>query len=192
MKKDIKFYIKLFFSTFYLSAFTFGGGYIIIPLMRKMFVEQYGWIEEKEMLDLIAIAQSAPGAIAVNTAVLVGYKLAGWVGAFITMMGTVLPPLIILSIVSLAYTEFSRSPMVKYVLRGMQIGVAAVIIDVVFTMIRALLEEKKRLPILVLIGAFVAAFFLHINVIFIIIICAIIGALEIFHEHHVKKRGAQL
>lgn len=191
MKKDITFYIKLFFSTFYLSAFTFGGGYVIIPLMRKMFVEQYGWIEEKEMLELIAIAQSSPGAVAVNTAVLVGYKLAGFGGAFLTMIGTVLPPLIILSIVSVAYTEFSRSPVIKYILRGLQIGVAAVIMDVVFTMVKALLKEKKRLPIFVMIGAFVAAFFLHVNVIFIILICAIIGGLEIFYEHHIKKRGAQ-
>lgn len=77
MKKDIKFYFKLFASTFYLSAFTFGGGFVIIPLMRKKFVDQYKWIDEKEMLDLTAIAQASPGAIAVNAAILVGYRLAG-------------------------------------------------------------------------------------------------------------------
>ena len=77
MKKDFAFYRKLFCSTFYLSAFTFGGGYVIIPLMRKKFVEQYHWIEEEEMLDLTAIAQSSPGAIAVNASILIGYRLAG-------------------------------------------------------------------------------------------------------------------
>ena len=76
MKKDLAFYRKLFTSTFYLSAFTFGGGYVIIPLMRKKFVEQFHWIEEEEMLDLTAIAQSAPGAIAVNASILIGYRLA--------------------------------------------------------------------------------------------------------------------
>ena len=68
---------KLFLSTLYLSAFTFGGGYVIVTLMKKKFVDQYHWIEEDEMLDLVAIAQSAPGPIAVNGAIVVGYKLAG-------------------------------------------------------------------------------------------------------------------
>ena len=75
MKKDFAFYRKLFCSTFYLSAFTFGGGYVIIPLMRKKFVEQYHWIEEEEMLDLTAIAQSSPGAIAVNASILITGRL---------------------------------------------------------------------------------------------------------------------
>jgi len=73
----------LFFSTLYLSVFTFGGGYVIVSLMKKKFVDEYHWIEEDEMLDLIAIAQSAPGAIAVNGAIVVGYKLAGLPGALL-------------------------------------------------------------------------------------------------------------
>ena len=117
MKKDLAFYRKLFTSTFYLSAFTFGGGYVIIPLMRKKFVEQFHWIEEEEMLDLTAIAQSAPGAIAVNASILIGYRLAGFVGAMVTVAGTVLPPLIILSVISLAYTAFQNSLIVALVLR---------------------------------------------------------------------------
>lgn len=72
--------LKLFISTLYLSTFTFGGGYVIVTLMKKKFVDEYHWIEENEMLDLVAIAQSSPGAIAVNGAIVVGYKLAGAVG----------------------------------------------------------------------------------------------------------------
>ena len=72
MEKNLKFYLKLFSSTFYLSAFTFGGGFVIIPLMKKQFVDKYKWIEEEEMIDLIAIAQASPGAVAVNAAILVG------------------------------------------------------------------------------------------------------------------------
>ena len=134
MKKDFAFYRKLFCSTFYLSAFTFGGGYVIIPLMRKKFVEQYHWIEEEEMLDLTAIAQSSPGAIAVNASILIGYRLAGLFGALVTVLGTVLPPLIILSVISVAYTAFQNSLIVQLVLRAMQAGVAAVIADVVISM----------------------------------------------------------
>lgn len=77
MRKKQKVLWKLFLSTLYLSAFTFGGGYVIVTLMKDKFVDKYHWIEENEMLDLIAIAQSAPGAIAVNGAIVVGYKLAG-------------------------------------------------------------------------------------------------------------------
>lgn len=84
MKKNLKIYWTLFKSTFYLSAFTFGGGFVIIPLMRKKFVEELGWIEEKEMLDLTAIAQSSPGAIAVNAAIIIGYRIGGIGGALIS------------------------------------------------------------------------------------------------------------
>ena len=75
-----KILLRLFLSTLYLSAFTFGGGYVIVTLMKKKFVDEYHWIEENEMLDLVAIAQSSPGAIAVNGAIVVGYKLAGIAG----------------------------------------------------------------------------------------------------------------
>ncbi len=189
MKKDIKFYYKLFAATFYLSAFTFGGGFVIIPLMRKKFVDQYKWIEEKEMLDLTAIAQSSPGAIAVNAAILVGYRLAGVIGAMLTILGTVLPPLLILSVISLAYTQFRDSLIVRYVLRGMQAGVAAVIIDVVVTMVIDLLKERNVLPVFVMIGSFVATFFLHINVVFVILVSGIIGSMAMYYGKHIKKSG---
>ena len=86
---------RLFLSTLELSACTFGGGFVIIPLMRKKFVEELGWIEEQEMLDLAAIAQSSPGSIAVNVSILVGYRVAGVPGALLTTLGSVLPPLVI-------------------------------------------------------------------------------------------------
>jgi chromate transporter len=189
MKKNVIFYLKLFTSTFYLSAFTFGGGFVIIPLMRKKFVEEYKWIEEKEMLDLTAIAQSSPGAIAVNASMLVGYRLAGILGALITILGTVLPPLIILSIISVAYTAYRDSLIVNYVLKGMQAGVAAVIIDVVISMIVDLVKERKAVPLIVMIGAFIAAFILHINVIVIIITSGLIGAVSMYLTKYTKNSG---
>ena len=189
MKKDMKFYVKLFVSTLYLSAFTFGGGFVIIPLMRKKFVNDYKWIEEKEMLDLTAIAQASPGAIAVNASILVGYRLAGLLGALITIIGTVLPPLIILSIVSIAYTAFIDNLIVQYALRGMQAGVAAVIIDVVISMIIEILKEKKLLPVGIMIGAFIATFVFMISIIIIILVCGVIGAFSISFSNNVKKSG---
>ena len=91
---------KLFFSTLTLSAFTFGGGYVIVTLLKKKFVDEYHWIEEDEMLDLVAIAQSAPGAIAVNGAIVVGYKLSGLLGALVAIVATVIPPFLIISLIS--------------------------------------------------------------------------------------------
>ena len=83
MKSQKHLLSKLFISTLYLSAFTFGGGYVIVTLMKKKFVDQYHWIDDEEMLDLIAIAQSSPGAIAVNGAIVVGYKMAGIPGVLL-------------------------------------------------------------------------------------------------------------
>ena len=109
---------KLFLSTLYLSAFTFGGGYVIVTLMKKKFVDEYHWIEENEMLDLVAIAQSSPGPIAVNGAIVVGYKLAGLIGVLVSIIGTIIPPFVILSVIFYFYAAFSSNYIVKTVLDG--------------------------------------------------------------------------
>jgi chromate transporter len=189
MKKESTFsYWTLFLSTFYISAFTFGGGYVIVPLMRKRFVEQYGWIQEQEMLDLIAIAQSTPGPIAVNTSILVGYRMAKVKGALLTMIGTVLPPLIILSILSAGYTAFSNNAVVRSILWGMQAGVAAVVANVVIGMAAAVLKQKRWLPIVLMVLAFAAALFLKVNVVFILLACGVIGAADMLLSA-LKKGG---
>lgn len=173
-------YQKLFTATFTLSAFTFGGGYVMIPLMKKKFVDTLGWIEEEEILDLTAIAQSSPGAIAVNASILLGYRIAGIAGALVCILGTVLPPLIILSVVSLFYNAFRSNPAVAATLRGMQSGVAAVICDVVLNMGTDVVKKKDVLSILIMLLAFIATYFLHVNVIVIILACALLGLLQGF------------
>ena len=126
--------MKLFFSTLYLSAFTFGGGYVIVTLMQRKFVDQYHWIDKDEMLDLVAIAQSAPGAIAVNGAIVVGYKLAGIIGAIVAIIATVLPPFVVISMISFIYAIIRDNIIDSQMLEGMQAGVGAVIMAVVFEM----------------------------------------------------------
>ncbi len=192
MKKDARFYWKLFVSTFTLSAFTFGGGYVIIPLMQRKFVQQYGWLEEKEMLDIAAIGQSTPGATAVNAAILIGYRLAGFPGALLTILGTVLPPFIILSVISLFYTAFRDSHAVAAVLWGMQAAVGAVIADVVIGMVADIIKLKAVLPVLILIGSFVASCIFGVNVIWIILICGALGALSHLwtRKNHAETGGA--
>ena len=184
-------YGKLFLSTFYLSAFTFGGGYVIIPLMKKKFVDQFKWIEEREMLDIAAIAQSSPGAIAVNASILIGYRLAGFLGACITILGTVLPPMITLSVISLFYTAFRDSAAVSAVLNGMQAAVAAVIVDVVISMGVGIVKSKSILSIFIMAAAFIATYFFEINIILIILVCGILGALSTLVQQRKKKKGEQ-
>ena len=188
MKKDYRFYWKLFSSTFFLSAFTFGGGYVIIPLMRKKFVDEYHWVEEKEMLDLAAIAQSAPGAIAVNASILIGYRLAGIPGAFISIFGTVLPPLIILSVISLFYVAFKESAIVNSILKGMSAGVAAVVADVTVKMGKDIIDEKSIFSTLVMAVSFAAVFFFNVDVKFTFLACGILGlANAFFHRMQHKE-----
>ncbi|ROR27261.1 chromate transporter [Mobilisporobacter senegalensis] len=170
---------SIFISTFYLSAFTFGGGYVIITLMKKKFVDELKWIDENEMLNETAIAQSAPGPIAVNLSILLGYKLAGILGAAVSILGTILPPLIILSILSLFYTAFRDNIIVNAVLKGMQAGVAAIIADVVLQMGQDIRKEKNILSIFIMIGAFIATYLLNINVMYIILGCIFIGIMKV-------------
>ncbi|GAA0680144.1 MULTISPECIES: chromate transporter [Clostridium] len=189
MNEKRKIYLKLFISTFYLSAFTFGGGFVIIPLMKKKFVDDLKWIDEKEMLNLAAIAQSSPGAVAVNASILLGYNVAGRIGAIVSILGTVMPPLIILSIISMFYTIFRYNIIVNYVLKGMQAGIAAVITDVVINLGRNIIKDRNIISILVMIGAFIATFFLKINVMYIILVCGIIGALRVIQIER-KERSS--
>ena len=184
-------YKKLFFSTFKLSACTFGGGFVIIPLMRKKFVEELGWIQEDEMMDLAAIAQSSPGAIAVNASILVGYHVAGIPGAMLTVLGTVLPPLIIISIISMFYQAFRDNAYVNMAMAGMLCGVAAVICDVVINMAKNIFHKKRLFPVIVMLGSFIAVRFLSVDIISIIIICGVIGAADTWHQGKIGKASGK-
>lgn len=166
---------QLFLSCFYISAFTFGGGFVIITFMKRKFVDEKGWINEQEMLDLTALAQSAPGAIAVNAAVLVGWRIGGFLGMLTAVVGTVLPPLLIISVVSLFYAAFAANRYVALVLDGMQAGVAAVILDVVCNLGKNVVKSRSVVKIGLMAAAFTATFFFKINVIYIILAAAAVG-----------------
>ena len=180
---------KLFFSTLYISTFTFGGGFVIITFMKKKFVDELHWIDENEMLDLAALAQSSPGAIAVNAAILVGWRMAGFAGMLIAIIGTILPPLTILSVISFFYAAFASNVYVALVLKGMQAGVAAVILDVVCELGFKVLKERSAVHLLIMAAAFAATFFWSVNVIFIILAAAFAGiCLET--AKRIRRKGA--
>lgn len=177
---------KIFFSTLYLSAFTFGGGYVIVTLMKKKFVDDYGWIDEKEMLDLVAIAQSSPGAIAVNGAIVVGYKLAGFLGVIVSIIATILPPFVIISVISYFYVAFQSNIFVKLMLEGMQAGVGAVIASVVYDMAVGIVKEKNKVSLVIMALAFIATYCFNVNVMYVVICCALFGTVQALYQ---RKRG---
>ncbi|MDE1549655.1 chromate transporter [Jeotgalibaca caeni] len=187
MERSLSLYWTLLKSTFVLSAFTIGGGYVIVPLMQKKFVEDLKWIDTEEMLDLVALGQSMPGALAVNTSILVGYRMAGVSGALTTVLGTVSPPLIIITVISYFYMSFRDNPIVDALMLGMQIGVVAVILNVVVTMVKDVLKTKDIVNLLILIGAFVAGFIFEVNVILVILVAGIIGYIN--NMQKLKKGG---
>jgi chromate transporter len=187
MQKSIGFYWRIFSATFTLSAFTFGGGYVIISLMRETFVEKYHWIEENEMLDYVALAQSAPGAVAVNASILVGYRLAGILGALAAILGTIMPPLILLSIISMFYTQFKDNIYISAFMKGTSAGVAAVIGNVVYKMARGLFKEKSHYKLTIFILSFIATLFIGVDVRLIILCCGLFGLFYAYTTQTAKK-----
>ncbi|MGO4936148.1 chromate transporter [Fundicoccus sp. Sow4_H7] len=179
---------KLFTSTLTLSAFTFGGGYVIVTLMKKTFVDELGWIEDEEMLDLVAIAQSAPGAIAVNGAIVIGYKLAGLIGVLVAIIATIIPPFAIISLISVFYEAFRSNTWIALMLEGMQAGVGAVIASVVIQMAMQVFDSKNRIMIAVMFLAFIANYFFKVNVIIIIGMSAALGLLLYYID---RRKGGR-
>ena len=161
---------KLFLSTFYLSTFTFGGGYVIVSLMKKKFVDEYHWIDENEMLDLVAIAQSAPGAVAVNGAIAIGVVTA--------VFGTLLPQFVIIAAISVCYQIFCKNFIVSQMLLGMQAGVGAVIAVVVYEMAGEVAKQKDAISWIIMAAAFLAATVFQVNVVYIVIASGLLGFLR--------------
>ena len=165
----------LFLATLYISTFTFGGGFVIVTFMKHKFVDSLKWLSEEEMLDFAALAQASPGAIAVNAAILVGWRVCGFAGMVVAVLGTILPPMVILSVISLFYAAFAANRWVALALKGMQAGVAAVILDVACGLGAKVAKERSALSLALMAGAFLANFVFDVNVIFIILAAALAG-----------------
>ena len=167
-----------------ISAFTVGGGFVIIPLLKAKYVDHYKWMSDKEALDLVSVAQSAPGVVAVNAAIIIGYRLAGYTGAALTLLATVLPPLVTLTVISYFYDAFAHNHYVQILLRGMQCGATALIIDVGLNLLQKELKKKLLLPCLIIFGTFIANYFFQVNIMYLILIDAVIGYLWLQDEKY--------
>ncbi len=179
---------KLFRSTFALSACTFGGGFVIVSLMKKQFVEKFKWLEEDEMLDVTAIAQSSPGPIPVNASVILGYRMAGVLGSFVAVLGTILPPMIIISVIAVFYEQFRSNVYIATALQVMRAGVAAVIFDVVLNLAKNVCKTRRLLYISLMCAAFFCAVVLNISAMLIILACLMVGLIDLFVSLFREKR----
>lgn len=188
MEKDYTKLWTLFKSMFILSACTFGGGFVIVSLMKKRYVEELKWLEEDEMLDVTAITQSCPGPLPVNASVIIGYRIAGVAGSLTAILGTILPPMVIISIISLFYEQFRTNPYIAAALQVMRAGVAAVIFDVVINLAGNVLKTKRVLYIVMMITAFIAAYILDISAMLVILTCLGIGLADLAITL-IKKKG---
>ena len=181
MKKraDKKTLWQMFRTMFVLSACTFGGGFVIVSLMKKKFVEELGWLEEDEMLDITAITQSSPGPLPVNASVIIGYRISGLLGSCVAVLGTIIPPMVIISIISVFYNEFRTNPVIAIALQVMRAGVAAVILDVVWNLCENVCKTRRALYIGMMIVAFAAVFFFDVSAMLIILSCLAVGIADL-------------
>ncbi len=173
MKFSWKTAVQVFLSFFRIGAFTFGGGYAMIPLIQKEAVENRKWITDEDILEIVAIAESTPGPIAINSATFVGYRAAGVFGSVCATLGVVLPSFVIILAISYVLQQFQDIKAVQYAFFGIRSGVLALLIKSLWSMYKA--SPKGWQGYAVMGAAFVLTTFLNINVIFVIIGCAVFG-----------------
>lgn len=168
--------LRLFYIFFRVGAFTFGGGYAMVPVIQKEMVERANLIEEKEFLDIIAVAQSLPGAVAVNTSVFVGFKLYGIPGALSALLGTVLPSMIVITILAVFYQQVQSLKSIELFFRGVRPAIVALIFMAAIKLGKNL--DRTAFNILVGLFAFIAIVFLGVHPILVIIASASIGLIR--------------
>ena len=164
---------QLFIETFKLSAFTFGGGMVIVAFMRKRFVNELKWLTSEEMLDIVTIAQSAPGVLAVNVANVVGKKLRGFTGAFICILATIIPPLVIIAAISFIYETIIENHIISNLLAGMQVAVTAVVIMAAYSMYLDVVKSNKISNTVIAIVSFILSYFFGVSILILLLIAAI-------------------
>ena len=186
MKQDYKKLLPLFWTFFKIGAFTFGGGYAMIPLIQREAVENRHWVTDEDILDIITIAESTPGPIAINSATFVGYRAAGVLGSVAGTLGVVLPSFCIILLISYVLREFQDIKAVQYAFAGIRAGVLALIIKALWGMYKKC--PKSAVSYIVMAAAFVLAAFVDISVLPILIGCALFGLVStLVMERKAKK-----
>ena len=160
--------------------------------MKKKFVEELGWLDESEMLDITAIAQSSPGPIPINASVILGYRMQGILGSIVAVVGTSIPPIAIISVISSFYVKFRESQIIGTALMVMRAGVAAVICDVVINLAKNVIKTGQVLYIALMIIAFIMTYVLGISAITVILLCILVGIVNLILDIKNSKKKANL
>lgn len=177
---------ELFLTFFKIGAFTFGGGYAMIPLIQKEVSEKKRWVSEDDILNIVAVAESTPGPIAINAATFIGYRTAGVFGAAAATLGVVLPSFVIISVIAMFLTRFRENRIVSYAFYGIRAGVLALVIKALVSMYKKM--PKSILSYVVAVLAFILAAVCKFNVLVVILSAAVIGLVTTLIA---EKKGAR-
>lgn len=169
----MKKYWELFLVFFKIGAFTFGGGYAMIPLIRNEVVKKHNWLNDDEFMDMLALAQSMPGPIALNTALFVGNKQKGFKGSLFSGAGIILPSFITILFIAIIFTQFKENPFIERIFKGIRPAVVALIVAPVISLGKAAGVKWKNaiIPICVALGVW----WLKISPIYMVIAAILLG-----------------
>ncbi|MHC1721536.1 MAG: chromate transporter [Clostridiaceae bacterium] len=156
-----------------IGAFTFGGGYAMIPIMQTEVVDKQKWINETEFLDILVIAQSFPGAMAVNTSIFIGYKIAGKTGAVLALLGTILPSFLIILIVASCLMQFRDNHYVNLVFKGIGAAVPIMVLAAVVSLSKAI--KKNYINMFIIVLAVMAIALMKVHPVIVIILAGLYG-----------------
>ncbi len=177
--------LTMFGSFFKIGLFTFGGGYAMVPIIQREVIDRRGWIDREEFIELLTLAQSAPGPIALNTSVFVGYKMRGYAGALAALLGVVVPAFTVILIVAIYFAQFRENIYVNAAFKGMRPAVVALIVAPVISLSKGMGAWKY------LIAALTAAVVWcgGLSPIWLIVVAAVAGVLlELYNGHkHVER-----
>lgn len=178
MKNKLKTLWELFITFFKIGGFTFGGGYAMIPLIQAEAVDRKKWITEDDILEIVAIAESTPGPVAINSATFVGYRTCGFLGAACATLGVVLPSFVIILLISFVLREFQSIRAVQYAFNGIRAGVLALLCKALWNMYKK--SPKGWVGYTVMAGSFILAAFVKVNIFLVIVGCAVFGLITSF------------
>lgn len=170
--------LAIIFKTTFLISLTANSGYAILSQMNNIFVSKYKWISEEKMADYIALAQSCPGPMAISCSTIVGYELAGFLGAFVSVLGCIIPPIIIMILVSYFYQTIIQNNIVATFMKGMSFGVVAMLLDVLIGLFVSVTKKGYVYPIALMIFSFLYIKFIDYSVFFLVLICIVCALIK--------------
>ncbi|MBR2701184.1 MAG: chromate transporter [Erysipelotrichaceae bacterium] len=166
------------FTTTFTTSMTANSGYAILAVMKSLMVDKYHWFTEEEMNDFTTMSQSSPGPMAVNSSLIVGYQLAGPLGAFAAVVGVMIPPIVIMIIVTYFYQTIVTNQYVRIFMSGMQAGVVAMLIDVIIGLFTTVTKRKSIYPYIIMIISFVFIRFTDFSMFYLIAGCIIAAVIK--------------